>query len=142
MSASSSPAPLMPASVLLVEDHVELRSALRDWLRASFPPLKLSEARSLDEALRAAEQATLDLALIDFELPGANGIEAARALRRRHPRSRIVVMSVADSEALRLAAVEAGADYLIAKRELTTSLYPIVAELSRRLVGPAALGVQ
>jgi DNA-binding NarL/FixJ family response regulator len=122
----------MPASVLLVEEHVELRSALRDWLRASFPPLKLSEARGLDEALRAAEQATLDLAIIDFELPGPNGIEVGRALRRRHPGCRIVVISVADSAALRLAAVEAGADDLVSKRELTTSLYPIVAALGRR----------
>jgi len=120
----------MPASVLLVEEHVELRSALRDWLLTTFPPLELCEARSLDEALLAAERAKPDLALIDFELPGANGIEAARALRRRHPRCRIVVMSAGNSEALRIAALDAGADALLGKRELATGLLPILSALA------------
>jgi len=57
-------------TVLLVEEHDEMRSALRDWLLTSFPPLKLREARSMDEALRLAGQAALDLALINLELPG------------------------------------------------------------------------
>ncbi|HZM33890.1 MAG TPA: response regulator transcription factor [Burkholderiales bacterium] len=120
----------MPASVLLVEEHLELRSALRDWLLTTFPPLELCEARSLDEALEAAERAKPDLALIDWHLPGTNGIEAARALHRVQPRCCILVMSVSDSEALRIAAVEAGAAALITKRDLTTGLHRFVAALS------------
>ncbi len=112
----------MPASLLLVEEHTEVRSALRDWLLTSFPPLKLSEARGMDEALRAAGQAGLDFALVNLELPGPNGIEVARALRRLCPDCRIVVMSVTDSQVLRLAALEAGATAFVPKRELTASL--------------------
>src|SRR5712691_8499806 len=89
--------PRILASVLVVEEHDGVRSALRDWLLTSFPPLRLREARSADEALQLAEQAPLDLVLVNLELPGANGIEAARQLRRRHPGCRIVVMSVNDS---------------------------------------------
>ena len=131
----------MPASVLIVEEHVELRSALRDWLLTTFPPLELCEARSLDEALLAAERAQPDLALIDFELPGPNGIEAARALRRRYPRCRIVVMSAGDSQALRIAAIDAGADALLGKRELAAGLAPIVAALGPLAGRAAPLGV-
>lgn len=92
-------------------------------------PLILSEARSMDEALRLAERAKLDLALVNVELPGQNGIEAARELRRRHHDLPVVVMSVHDSEILRLAAMEAGADAFVAKRDLTLSLLPIVQRL-------------
>ena len=106
-----------------------MRSALRDWLLTSFPPLRLSEARTADEALRLAEQAQLDLALINLELPGANGIEAARLLRRRHPLCRLVVMSVNDSMALRTAAVNAGADVFLSKRDLRFALHAIMASL-------------
>jgi DNA-binding NarL/FixJ family response regulator len=116
-------------SVLVVEEHEEMRNALRDWLLTSFPPLRLSEARSVDEALRLAEQAQLDLALVNLELPGSNGIEAARALRRCHPSCRVVVMSVTDSAALRLAALEAGAEAFVSKRDLRVALHPIVATL-------------
>ncbi len=106
-----------------------MRSALRDWLLTSFPPLRLHEARSMEEALRLAEQAALDLALVNLELPGPNGIEATRALRRRVPLCRVVVMSVTDSVALRIAALEAGAEAFVSKRDLRIALHPIVAGL-------------
>ena len=108
-----------------------MRSALRDWLLTSFPPLRLREARSMEEALRLAGQAALDLVLVNLELPGTNGIEAARALRRRYPGCRVVIMSVTDSAALRLAALEAGAEAFLSKRDLRVSLHPIVATLMK-----------
>ena len=122
------PAAALP-SVLVVEEHDEMRSALRDWLLTSFPPLRLREARSLEEALELAGRARLDLILVNLELPGPNGIEAARTLRRIHPACRVVVMSVTDSMALRIAALEAGAQAFVSKRDLRIALHPIVAAM-------------
>src|SRR3989441_4477410 len=116
----------MQTSLLVVEEHDGVRSALRDWLLASLPPLRLWEARSMEEALRLADQAQLDLILVNLELPGPNGIEATRALRKRHPDCPVVVMSVTDSEALRLAAVEAGDPAFVSKRELARPLLPVL----------------
>jgi DNA-binding NarL/FixJ family response regulator len=130
-SLAVDPATALP-SVLVVEEHDEMRSALRDWLLTSFPPLRLREARSMQEALALAEQAQLDLILVNLELPGANGIEAARTLRRRHPGCRVVVMSVNDSVALRIAALEAGAEAFVSKRDLRIALHPIVATLMKQ----------
>jgi len=109
-----------------------MRCALRDWLLTSFPPLRLSESRSMEEALSLAGQAPLDLILVNLELPGANGIEAARALRRRHPACRVVVMSVNDSVAVRIAALEAGAEAFVSKRDLRLALHTIVATLMKQ----------
>ena len=119
----------MAANVLLVEEHDEVRSALRDWLRTVLTMPSLREARSMAEALRMAGEAKLDLALINVELPGPNGIEAARELRRLHQQLPLVLMSVQDSEILRLAAMEAGADAFVPKRDLTLGLLPIVQRL-------------
>ena len=127
------PASALP-SVLVVEGHDEMRSALRDWLLTSFPPLRLREARSMQEALTLAEQAQLDLILVNLELPGPNGIEAARALRRLHPACRVVVMSVTDSVALRIAALEAGAEAFVSKRDLRIALHPILATLMKQKI--------
>jgi DNA-binding NarL/FixJ family response regulator len=118
-------------SLLLVEEHDEMRCALRDWLLTSFPPLRLREARSMEEALLLAEQAQLDLILVNLELPGPNGIEAARTLHRRYPACRIVVMSITDSAALRIAALEAGAEAFLSKRDLRLGLHPIIAALMK-----------
>ena len=116
-------------SLLVVEDHEEVRAALRDWLLTSLPPMRLREARSLEEALAYADQAPLDLVLMNMELPGPNGIEATRALRKRHPKCPVVVMSVNDSEALRTAAIEAGALAFLSKRELPHALLPLIGRL-------------
>jgi DNA-binding NarL/FixJ family response regulator len=129
-SLAVDPAAELP-SVMVVEEHDEMRNALRDWLLTSFPPLRLREARSMEEALALAGQAHLDLILVNLELPGPNGIEAARALRRRHPGARVVVMSVNDSQALRLAALEAGAEAFVPKRDLRIALHPIVSTLMK-----------
>ena len=130
-SLAVDPAAALPA-VLVVEEHDEMRSALRDWLLTSFPPLRLREARSMDEALKLAGQAPLDLILVNLELPGANGIEAARTLRSRHPGCRVVVMSVNDSMSLRIAALEAGAEAFVSKRDLRVALHPILATLMKQ----------
>jgi DNA-binding NarL/FixJ family response regulator len=114
---------------LLVEDHDEMRAALRDWLNRLLAQLSLREAHDMAQALELAGEAPLDFALVNVELPGTNGIETTRELRRRYPRCPVIVMSVQDSEALRLAAIDAGADAFVCKRELTSSLLPILARL-------------
>ena len=116
-------------SLLVVEDHEEMRTALRDWLLGSLDGVKLSEAHNLDEALRCAAQVKLDLVLMNLELPGPNGIEATRALRKRLPKCPVVIMSVNDSEALRIAALEAGAVAFLSKRELPHALLPLIERL-------------
>jgi DNA-binding NarL/FixJ family response regulator len=116
-------------SLLLVEEHQEVRSALRDWLLKSLPPVKLREARSLAEALACADEAPLDLVLVNLELPGPNGIEATRVLRKRQPKCPVIVMSVNDSEALRTAALDAGALAFVSKRELPHALLPLLGRL-------------
>ena len=116
---------------LVVEDHDEMRAALRDWLSRLLAPLSLREAHDMAQALQLAGEAPFDFALINVELPGPNGIETARELRRRHPGCRVIVMSVQDSEALRLAAIDAGADAFVSKRHLTAQLLPLLAQYVR-----------
>ena len=118
-------------SLLVVEDHQDVRTALREWLLASLPlRATLREARSMDEALDCARQAKLDLVLMNLELPGPNGIEATREMRKRYPGCRVVVMSVNDSEALRSAALDAGALAFVSKRELPHALLPLIGRLA------------
>ena len=121
-------------SMLVVEEHEEVRAALRAWLLGSYPELKVREARSMAEALERAGEARPDLVLMNIELPGPNGIEATRQLRRRDPQCAVVIMSFHDSEALRVAAMAAGASAFVSKRELPGALLPILSELRARPV--------
>jgi DNA-binding NarL/FixJ family response regulator len=114
-----------------VEDHDEMRAALRDWLFTSLPPHQLREARSMDEALESAGREKPDLVLMNLELPGANGLEATRELLRRDPACPVVLMSLNDAEVLRAAAAEAGALAFVPKHALPSALLPILHRVSR-----------
>jgi DNA-binding NarL/FixJ family response regulator len=116
-------------SILLVEEHDEMRAALRDWLLGSLAQARLREARNLEEALDYAQESMPDLVLMNLELPGRNGIEATRELRRRCPSCPVVIMSVNDSAALRSAALGAGAAAFVSKRELPHGLLPILGRI-------------
>ena len=116
-------------SLVLVEDHAEVRASLRDWLLMSLPPAKVREAGSMAEALTCTDAGPVDLVLMNLELPGPNGIEATRALRKRYPECSVVIMSVNDSEALRTAALDAGALAFVSKRELPHALLPLIGRL-------------
>lgn len=117
--------------MLVVEEHEEVRAALREWLLGTYPDLKLREARDLTEAIDSAQQASPDMVLVNMELPGPNGIEAARQLRRRELRCPVVIMSFHDSAALRVAAEEAGADAFLPKREMPDALIPILSRFGK-----------
>ena len=106
-----------------------MRAALRDWLLLSLGPARLREARSLQEAVDHAQQSVPDVVLMNLELPGLNGIEATRELRRLCPACPVVIMSVNDSEALRSAALGAGAAAFVSKRELPHGLMPILGRI-------------
>ena len=106
-----------------------MRAALRDWLMVSLESPRLSEARNLQEAIDQTELTIPDLVLMNLELPGANGIEATRELRRRCPSCPVVIMSVNDSEALRSAALGAGAVAFVSKRELPHGLLPVLGRI-------------
>jgi DNA-binding NarL/FixJ family response regulator len=115
--------------ILLVEGHDDMRAALRDWLSVSLGATRLREARNLREALDHAEQGVPDLVLMNLELPGPNGIEATRELHRRCPACPVIIMSVNDSEALRSAALGAGAVAFVSKRELPHGLMSVLGRI-------------
>jgi CheY-like chemotaxis protein len=72
-------------TVLLVEDDRSVRHTLRLWLSVSFPSLCMLEAQSGEEALTTAGEQPPDLVLMDYGLPGIDGLEAPRRLKATVP---------------------------------------------------------
>jgi DNA-binding NarL/FixJ family response regulator len=94
--------------VLLVDDHVLVRSAIRQALEAPDVTV-VGEARSAEEALEMAPRLRPDLVLLDIDLPGMTGIEAVRELAPRLPETRIVMLTVSTDRRDLLDAVRHGA---------------------------------
>jgi DNA-binding NarL/FixJ family response regulator len=100
--------------VLLVEDHVLVRNALRLLLH-TIPNMEVvGEAGNGLEALQMIGRLRPDIALMDVTMPGLNGIEATRRAAKQFPRTRILVLSMhGDRELVRQALIAGAAGYLV-----------------------------
>jgi two-component system KDP operon response regulator KdpE len=98
--------------VLVVDDEAPIRRALAANLRARGYDVEL--AATGEEALASAATHHPDLVVLDLGLPGIDGLDVIDGLRG-WTRVPIVVLSARDAEAVKVAALDAGADDYVAK---------------------------
>ncbi|MBV8735260.1 MAG: response regulator transcription factor [Solirubrobacterales bacterium] len=104
--------------VLVVDDQAAFRRVARAVIDATPGFNPVGEAASGDEALAFAEQLHPDLVLMDVQMPGMNGFEVARQLRRSHPESVVVLISLDDIEGFEPAVASCGASAFVLKQDL------------------------
>ncbi|MEC5216544.1 DNA-binding NarL/FixJ family response regulator [Actimicrobium sp. GrIS 1.19] len=100
-----------PATVriLLVDDHPLVRDGLRARLE-TIPHFEITaEASGAPDALHHAANQPFDLALMDINLAGMNGIELTAQLRRKYPSIAVLMLSMHDKPEYVMQAIEAGA---------------------------------
>lgn len=96
-------------SALIVENSEEYRRFLLLMLQEKTPCRVISEAADGLAAVRQAEELQPDLILLDLGLPGLNGIDAARRIRKLAPNSRILFITQEDSVEIVQVALRIGA---------------------------------
>jgi two-component system, NarL family, response regulator LiaR len=96
--------------VFLVEDHAFTRDGLRVAIGREPELIVVGEARSGEEALEFLATIAVDVVVLDIGLPGIDGIETCRRLKRTHPGTRVVMLTAHQLEAQVLAALASGAD--------------------------------
>ncbi|HET9050705.1 MAG TPA: response regulator transcription factor [Candidatus Dormibacteraeota bacterium] len=116
-------------SVLVVDDEPEILRLIRDHLgRAGFEVVTAGDGR---EALAAARRRRPDLVVLDLGLPGMDGLDVARALRREGEVPIIMVTARTD-EIDRVAGLELGADDYVSKPFSPRELVARVRAVLRR----------
>lgn len=101
--------------LLLAEDQSMVREALAALLGLE-PDIEVAaQVARGDEVLAAARARSVDVALLDIEMPGMTGIEAAGVLRRELPAVKIVVVTTFGRPGYLRRAMEAGADAFLVK---------------------------
>ena len=101
--------------VVVVDDHALHRDGIRQILGQQ-PDIQVAgEAESAERALVLVNQLHPSVVLMDIRLPGMNGIDATRRIRRDHPGTRVLVISAYDDEEYIRGALEAGASGHLSK---------------------------
>ncbi len=114
------------ARVLIVDDHAFIRRGVQTILHP-FPEWEVcGEADNGNDAMRMVDELKPEVIIMDVSMPGLNGIEATRAIRKTHPDVKIVFLTLHESADLVRNAFRAGArGYLLktdAEQELVRAL--------------------
>lgn len=107
-------------SVMVVDDHAVIRQALRMLLQSDPRLQVVADAENGREAIAAVESLQPDVVLMDIVMPGLNGIDATRQIRRLAKNSRVVILSGFVDEGQLVDSVRAGASgYLLKTSDVT-----------------------
>ncbi len=116
--------------ILLVDDHVLVRHGTLTVLQQAMPHLTFLEAGSVHEAMSILrEVGTVDLVLLDIQLPGINGLDGLHLLRQINSSVRIAIMSGQSESASAKEALERGADGFISKTACASEFLGAVTRL-------------
>lgn len=125
-------------SILLAEDHRIVREGLRALLQTQSDFEVVGECGDGLEALRLAEQLHPEVVVTDLIMPGLTGLQVARRLRQRLPKTKVVILSIHTKEAYVAEALENGASAYVLKEASGADLVRAVREAvaGRRFLSP------
>ncbi|OEV12060.1 response regulator [Streptomyces nanshensis] len=98
-----------PIRVLIVDDHQVVRRGLRTFLEVQDDIEVVGEAADGAEGVARAEELRPDIVLMDVKMPGTDGIEALRELRRLENAARVLVVTSFTEQRTVVPALRAGA---------------------------------
>jgi two-component system response regulator NreC len=109
-------------SLLLVDDHQVVRTALRMLLEGQ-PDMKIiGEADSGLQALERARELSPDVVVMDITLPDISGIEATKQLKEEFPDLSVIALTIHDDEQYFFEMLQAGASGYVPKRAASEDL--------------------
>lgn len=131
----------MPITFILVDDHVLFRQGLALLIHRHYDWEIVGEAGDGLEAERLAALLRPRIALLDVEMPGMNGIEAARRILEASPGTRVVALSMYGDPHYLKSMFQAGALAYVLKNEAIDDLVQAIEAVLRgeTFVSPAVL---
>jgi two-component system alkaline phosphatase synthesis response regulator PhoP len=130
------------ATILVVDDEPQILRLLRDHLEAAgFSVLEAADGRG---AVRVAGTEHPDLIVLDLGLPGLDGLDVTRSLRKDNPVP-IIMLTARSDESDKLVGLELGADDYITKpfspKELVARIRAVLRRVETAAAGPKVLRV-
>jgi CheY-like chemotaxis protein len=132
MSSSPRPPERSEVKVLIVDDTDHVRAMLVDMLQLD-GFLVVGEAASGPEAVTMATDADPDVIVMDYKMPGTDGLTAAREIRARRPDQAIILYTAYLDPLLQRQAREVGVALCVGKVEGLTQLERFINEIYREL---------
>jgi len=104
-----------PITILIVDDHEVVRKGVRSYLE-TLPDFRVvGEASSGEEGIELVSELIPDIVLLDLIMPGMDGVESTRQIKKISPRTQVVVLTSYHEDLHIFPALKAGAISYILK---------------------------
>lgn len=128
-----------PTRVLLADDHPVYREGLAGLIDVCDDLVVVGQAADGATALRLAEETRPDVAVLDLNMPGLHGIEAARAIASASPQTAVLVLTMYDDATIFQAVREGARGYVLKTEPPEAVLAAIRSAAHGEVVFSAAL---
>ena len=108
--------------ILLADDHAIMRDGIRALLSLYDDIEIVGEASEGKEAIEKAQELIPDVVVMDIAMPGMDGLEATRRIKKNNPKVKILVLTQHDNREYILSAIKAGAAGYVPKKALGSEL--------------------
>ncbi|WDD95644.1 response regulator transcription factor RqpR [Burkholderia sp. FERM BP-3421] len=129
----------MTLHILLVDDHAIVRQGIRQLLIDRGIAREVAEAETGCEAVAAIDKAAYDVILLDISLTDMNGIEVLKRIKRKLPRTPVLMFSMYREDQYAVRALKAGAAGYLSKTVNAAQMISAIQQVAagRKYVSPA-----
>src|SRR6202051_688566 len=120
----------MRLRILVADDHELVRRGIRALLRVRRGWTVVGEAINGREAVEKANRLKPDIAILDISMPDLDGLQATRRIREEVPTTKVIVLTMHDSDQMVRRVLDAGALGYVLKSDLATQLVKAVKQVS------------
>ncbi|MCK5579687.1 MAG: response regulator transcription factor [Candidatus Omnitrophica bacterium] len=119
----------MSSKILIIEDNDDFRFLLKSCLETQALGVNILEATSGEQGKEMALAETPDIILMDIRLPGINGVEAASAIKQEIPDTKIVILTMFETETFKKVFSSDYIEAYIGKSEIHDKLIPLIKKV-------------
>ena len=116
--------------VLIADDHPVVRHGLRQMLAQESDVTGVGEARDGEEVIDLCGRVAWDVAVLDYHMPGKNGLELVKELRQRYPGRSVLILSMYPEDTYAVRALKAGASGYLTKESAPEDLVAAIRKVA------------
>lgn len=117
--------------VLMADDHGVLRAGVKALINAQPDMEVIAEAIDGEQAVRRTRETSPDVVLMDIAMPGLNGLEATRLIKRENQHVKIIALTMHDDHSFLYQMLRAGANGYVPKKAADTELIEAIRATCR-----------
>ena len=108
--------------IIIADDHAVVRQGVKQILAAEPDMQLVGEARNFEETLEVTRRLAWDVLILDYSMPGGNGLQVLKKIKHAHPRRPVLILSMHPEDVIAVSALRAGAAGYVSKESASEEL--------------------